>query len=172
MQSQTTPPLDIRQHNYIIKGVAELSLFSTIDEKKTADNVREFFKTDFPRVRRMAEASSSLQSPTISDMPSAPIVGNSQEDKIIKRTWALEMVHSVNKAIKACETESQVIICNEFLHGKKRIDVQELVAYEHSQYFRKQRKAYNQFADAFEVQNKGIDLHCYYENKNGLFAEF
>lgn len=37
---------------------------------------------------------------------------------------------------------------------------------EHSQYHRAQREAYNQFADSFEVQDGGRDLHVY---KNGNF---
>lgn len=170
-QSMTTPLKDIQQINYSIEGVAELSLFQDIDQKKTADNVRQFFKSDFPRIRRMALASADLQSPVSSDMPKGDVVGNTAETSIIKRVWAQKLSNDVFRAISACDHDSQIIIRSEALHGKRRVDIQEEVKYEHSQYFLKQREAYNQFADAFEIQDKGMDLHYYIKNKNGLSAD-
>lgn len=169
-QSMTTPLKDIKQVNYSIEGVVELSLFQNIDQKKTADNVREFFKSDFPRIRRIALASTGLQSPVSSDMPKGDVVGNTIESSVVKRVWAESLSNDVYRAIDACDHESQVIIRSEALHGRRRIEIQEEVKYEHSQYYLKQREAYNQFADAFEIQSNGVDLH-FYENKNGLFPD-
>lgn len=108
-QLNATPTKNI-QINYSIKGVAELSLFDSIDTKKTADNVRNFFKNDFPKIMRMALVTSELQSPINSDMPKGDTVGNTTEDGIIKRVWANSCVNAISKALLACDTQSQIII--------------------------------------------------------------
>jgi hypothetical protein len=71
----------------------------------------------------------------------------------------------------ACDYDSQIIIRSKALHGGRRVDIQAEVKYEHSLYFLKQREAYNQFVGAFEIQDKGMDLHYYIKNKNGLSAD-
>lgn len=168
MAQQNATPTKYIQSNYSIKGVAELSLFDSIDTKKTADNVRDFFKNDFPRIKRMAHASSDLKSPTFSDLPKGDTVGNTNEEGIIKRIWAKKLTDDVYRAVRACDHQSQVIIKHDAIQGKSKLDVQQEIEYEHTQYYKKQCKAYNQFADAFEVQDKGIDLHDYRENEKRI----
>lgn len=164
-QQNATPTKNI-QTNYSIKGVAELSLFDSIDTKKTADNVRNFFKNDFPKIKRMALVTSELQSPISSDMPKGDTVGNTTEDGIIKRVWANNCVNAISKALLACDTQSQIIIRDEYFNHMPRWEISNKLSIEHSQYHRAQREAYNQFADSFEVQDGGKDLHVY---KNGTF---
>ena len=157
----TTPLKDIQQINYSIEGVAELSLFQDIDQKKTADNVRQFFKSDFPRIRRMALASADLHSPVSSDMPKSDVVGNTNENGLVKRIWANSCLDSINYALKACDQQSQIIIESEYIKNMARWQIANYLHIEHSQYHRAQRVAYNQFADTFEVQSYGEDLHVY-----------
>lgn len=163
MAQQNATPTKYIQSNYSIKGVAELSLFDSIDTKKTADNVRDFFKNDFPRIRRMAQASADLKSPIFSDLPKSNTVGNSNETGILKRVWAQKLTDDVYRAIRSCDHESQIIIKHDAIQRRSKLEVQQEIEYEHTQYFAKQCKAYNQFADAFEVQDRGMDLHYYIE---------
>lgn len=160
-QSETTSLINIQQLNYSIGGVAELSLFDNVDQKVTADNVRSFFRNDFPVIRRMAMATTGLQSPINSDMPKGDPVGNSNEDGLVKRVWAKGCLDSIHRALRACDQQSQVIIRKEYLQNEARQQIASGLNLEHSQYHRAQRAAYNQFADAFEVQAYGKDLHFY-----------
>lgn len=167
MAQQNATPTKYIQSNYSIKGVAELSLFDSIDTKKTADNVRAFFKNDFPRIKRMALVTSELQSPVNSDMPKGDTVGNASEDRIVKRLWANNCVNAISSALLACDSQSQLIIRDEYFSNMPRWEISSKLNIEHSQYHRAQREAYNQFADSFEVQDGGQDLHAY---KNGTFG--
>ena len=123
-----------------------------VDTIKTAAQVRNFFKTDYKKLLRMAGVHDSfIKSPVISDDPKSPAFGNKGEDKLVKRLYAQETLLCVSKAIDVLSYESKRILIGVYADNKDAWDMCDLVGCERAQYQAKKRKAENEFADAFET---------------------
>ncbi|WP_283580326.1 ArpU family phage packaging/lysis transcriptional regulator [Ligilactobacillus aviarius] len=136
-----------------------------IDYKKTALNVQDFLDHKLPHILRLAnESPASLKSPVISDMPVSHGNGeNHNEEKLIKYIAAKEMINGVARAFQSCSKTSFQILKSKYIDGLQDWQVEQLMYCSHATYFKLRDKAYNEFADCFELQKGCRDLHMYDE---------
>lgn len=136
-----------------------------IDYKKTALNVQDFLDHKLPHILRLAnESPASLKSPVISDMPVSHGNGeNHNEEKLIKYIAAKEMINGVARAFQSCSKTSFQILKSKYIDGLQDWQVEQLIYCSHATYFKLRDKAYNEFADCFELQKGCRDLHMYDE---------
>ncbi|WP_419153551.1 hypothetical protein [Weissella viridescens] len=65
-----------------------MALLPDINEKQTTENVRNFFNKVFPRLQNMAHISYvEIQSPIITGMPIGAKTDNSNEDKLLTKSY-------------------------------------------------------------------------------------
>ena len=145
-------------------------LFQDVDPEQTEQNVLKFFSDDYRRLCSMAGA--NLQSPVLSATPAAKSVQNPQEDKFIKLIENRKILDAVNRSIKACSHDSQVILNQRIIKNNElHLVMTQLNVSSYSTYYKMQTVACNAFADAFEVQaepyfsNNENDLHAYKKPK-------
>lgn len=146
-------------------------LFRQVDMKRTEQNVLEFFSDDYRRLCSMAGA--NLQSPVLSATPAAKSARNQQEDKFIKLIENRKILDAVNRSIKACSHDSQIIINDRIIAGYELYRIMpKLNISSYGKFYKLQIVACNEFADAFEVQaeplfsNNENDLHIYKKPKS------
>lgn len=154
----------------ILKEVALVNLLldiDNIDYKKTALNVQDFLDHKLPHILRLAnESPASLKSPVISDMPINHDGSNHNEDKIIKYIAAKNLINGVAKAFQSCSKTSYQILKSKYIDGLQDWQVEQLMYCSHSTYYKLRNKAYNEFADCFELQKGCKDLHAYLIEKS------
>lgn len=134
-----------------------------IDYKATARNVKEFLDKKLPRILRIANASPSiLASPVISDMPVNRGGGNhSEEEKMVKYVAARAIIDGVSRAIAHCSQMSSHILKARYVQGLQNWQVIDTMYCERATYYKLRDKAFNEFADCFEMQKGCPDLHVY-----------
>lgn len=135
-----------------------------IDYDKTADNVLEFLTNNFyyPRIYRIYTQANPehLQSPSLSGMPKSNY-GNSNEEKMTKYIEAKAIVDGVNQTYSKGSKELRVVLDNIF-GNITTITAMEKLHFEKARYYQIKKRALNEFADVFEVQNLHCpDLHSY-----------
>lgn len=136
-----------------------MGILPFIDKRQTANNVRNFFTKEFPRlVTRSGYSMNQLQSSKLSSMPSSKTVVNNVELAMINHINADEIVKSVVDAINACPTNYSRILRLSYIDELRDVDVLEQVPYERAQFYRMKRKALLYFADSFVDT---YDLHAY-----------
>lgn len=135
-----------------------------IDYKKTAENVKDFLDNKLPRILRLAnESPASLKSPEISDMPINRDGGNHNEDNMVKYIAARDIISGVSRAFQSCSQISFTILKSRYVDGLQDWQVEQKLYCSHTQYFKLRDKAFNEFADCFELQKGCKDLHVYNE---------
>lgn len=133
-----------------------------IDYKATARNVKEFLDKKLPRILRIANASpASLASPVISDMPVNRGRGNHSEEKMVKYVAARAIIDGVSRAIAHCSQTSSHILKARYVQGLQNWQVIDTMYCERATYYKLRDKAFNEFADCFEMQKGCPDLHVY-----------
>lgn len=133
-----------------------------IDYKATARNVKEFLDKKLPRILRIANASpASLASPVISDMPVNRGGGNHSEEKMVKYVAARAIIDGVSRAIAHCSQTSSHILKARYVQGLQNWQVIDTMYCERATYYKLRDKAFNEFADCFEMQEGCPDLHVY-----------
>ena len=133
-----------------------------IDYKATARNVKEFLDKKLPRILRIANASpASLASPVISDMPVNRGGGNHSEEKMVKYVAAKAIIDGVSRALAHCSQMSSHILKARYVQGLQNWQVIDTMYCERATYYKLRDKAYNEFADCFEMQQGCPDLHVY-----------
>lgn len=138
-----------------------------IDYKKTALNVQDFLDHKLPHILRLAnESPASLKSPVISDMPINHDGSNHNEDKIVKYIAAKNLINGVAKAFQGCSKTSFQILKSKYIDNLQDWQVEQLMYCSHSTYYKLRNKAYNEFADCFELQKGCKDLHVYLIEKS------
>lgn len=145
-------------------------LFRQVDMKRTEDNVLKFFSDDYRRLCSMT--GTNLQSPVLSATPAAKSVQNPQENKFIKLIENRKILEAVNRSIKSCSHDSQIILNQRIIKNYElHVIMAQLSISSYSTYYKMQTVACNAFADAFEVQaepyfsNNENDLHAYQKPK-------
>lgn len=118
-------------------------------------------------------AGANLQSPVLSATPAAKSARNQQEDKFIKLIENRKILDAVNRSIKACSHDSQIIINDRIIAGYELYRIMpKLNISSYGKFYKLQIVACNEFADAFEVQaeplfsNNENDLHIYKKPKS------
>lgn len=133
-----------------------------IDYKATARNVKEFLDKKLPRILRIANASpASLASPVISDMPVNRGGGNHNEEKMVKYVAAKAIIDGVSRALAHCSQMSSHILKARYVQGLQNWQVIDTMYCERATYYKLRDKAFNEFADCFEMQKGCPDLHVY-----------
>lgn len=133
-----------------------------IDYKATARNVKEFLDKKLPRILRIANASpASLASPVISDMPVNRGGCNRSEEKMVKYVAARAIIDGVSRAIAHCSQTSSHILKARYVQGLQNWQVIDTMYCERATYYKLRDKAFNEFADCFEMQKGCPDLHVY-----------
>lgn len=133
-----------------------------IDYKATARNVKEFLDKKLPRILRIANASpASLASPVISDMPVNRGGGNYSEEKMVKYVAARAIIDGVSRALAHCSQTSSHILKARYVQGLQNWQVIDTMYCERATYYKLRDKAFNEFADCFEMQKGCPDLHVY-----------
>ena len=146
-------------------------LFKKADAKKTEQNVLDFFDEDYKKLLMMA--GSNLQSPVLSAAPASNNNRNTQEDRFVKLVNNRKILEAVNRSIKACSKESQIIIIDRIINGDELYRIMpKLNISSYGKFYKMQTVACNEFADAFEVQAEPYfkrgenNLHVYEEAKS------
>ena len=146
-------------------------LFKKADAKKTEQNVLDFFDEDYKKLLMMA--GSNLQSPVLSAAPASNNNRNTQEDRFVKLVNSRKILEAVNRSIKACSKESQIIISDKIINGDELYRIMpKLNISSYGKFYKMQTVACNEFADAFEVQAEPYfkrgenNLHVYEEAKS------
>lgn len=133
-----------------------------IDYKATARNVKEFLDKKLPRILRIANASpASLASPVISDMPVNRGGGNHNEEKMVKYVAAKAIIDGVSRALAHCSQMSSHILKARYVQCLQNWQVIDTMYCERATYYKLRDKAFNEFADCFEMQKGCPDLHVY-----------
>ncbi|MCS8573800.1 hypothetical protein EFE17_01390 [Pediococcus pentosaceus] len=133
-----------------------------LNEKATGNQVKDFFRREYPRIARLAGKNpTELKSTNIDDMPRAPQYGNHVEDNVIEfSNNQLEYLRVVN-AIKGCSMISQQIILYDLIQGYNVGWVSAALKYSPQRYNDLKKYAMNEFADTYEFWS-GEDLHVYF----------
>ena len=146
-------------------------LFKKADVKRTEQNVLKFFDEDYKKLLMMA--GSNLQSPVLSAAPASNNNRNTQEDRFVKLVNSRKILEAVNRSIKACSKESQIIISDKIINGDELYRIMpKLNISSYGKFYKMQTVACNEFADAFEVQAEPYfkrdenNLHVYEEAKS------
>lgn len=133
-----------------------------IDYKATADKVKKFLDNKLPYVLRLAnESPASLKSPVISSETVNHDGGNLNEDKWIKYIAAKDVIKGVSQAFKNCSQTSFEILKCKYIQGMQDWQIEDIMYCSKATYFKLRDKAYNEFADCFELQKGCEDLHVY-----------
>ncbi|MGO5155626.1 ArpU family phage packaging/lysis transcriptional regulator [Ligilactobacillus ruminis] len=134
-----------------------------IDYKATARNVKEFLDKKLPRILRIANASpANLASPVISNMPVVRDDSvNNTERKMIRYIAARDIITGVSQAFSHCSQTSYYILKARYVQGLQNWQVIDTMYCERATYYKLRDKAYNEFADCFEMQKGCPDLHVY-----------
>ena len=134
-----------------------------IDYKATARNVKEFLDKKLPRILRIANASpANLASPVISNMPVVRDDSvNNIERKMIRYIAAQDIIIGVSRALAHCSQMSSHILKARYVQGLHNWQVIDTMYCERATYYKLRDKAYNEFADCFEMQKGCPDLHVY-----------
>ncbi|WP_429971165.1 ArpU family phage packaging/lysis transcriptional regulator [Fructilactobacillus sp. Tb1] len=137
-----------------------MELFPEINQRKTVNNAKRFFKYQFPKMQIQASINSlSIKSPIISDIPSGTPYGNSSERKNVLMLQRQEDVRNVVKAIKSLPSFEKFILNAVYLEGSQDSDVALDLDYSTSRYQALKCKALLDFAVAIEVY--GLEIVVY-----------
>lgn len=141
-------------------------LFPEIDQQQTKRNVSDFFRSDYPRLKRLAGYSNLLGSPHLDGMPKAKNRRNPDDGFIDHASYA-ELFKAVTAAIKLCKPESQLIIKEREIQGLPLYKVAADIGISGSALYRERLNVCIEIADNLltETSKLGpkniIDLHAY-----------
>ncbi|WP_395389248.1 ArpU family phage packaging/lysis transcriptional regulator [Fructilactobacillus frigidiflavus] len=137
-----------------------MQLFPEVDEKKTIKNAKNFFKKQLPRMMTQARISSlSIQSPSISDMPSGGAYGNSNENKYVLMLQRQKDVREVFSTLKGMNKLQGYILNAVYLEGREDWKIAQEIGYSQSRYHDLKNLALINFACALDVYD--VDLTVY-----------
>lgn len=123
---------------------------SHIDKKASSKNIQHFLRVKYHQAVRMAGVNlGNIQSPQISDLPKGGPIGNTQENKIVTRANARQVVAYTRQALDSCDRDSRTILemiiadySDEMIIGK--------LGWQRTQYYSKYKpKALMMFAEAY-----------------------
>lgn len=148
-------------------------LFPEIDQRQTKKKVSAFFRSDYPRLKRLAGYNNLIGSPRLDGMPRAKN-HRSPDDAFIDHASYAELFKAVTTAIKLCKSESQLII--------KECEIRRLPLYRVAMdagvsertLYRDRLIACVEIADNLLVetsklgQENVIELHVYKANSEGM----
>jgi len=144
---------------YHLWGLYIVGLLPDIDEKKTIENVKNYFEHEFPRLIAQSHISLTfVQSPSFDSVGTSGSTRNTQEDKIVGKLGAKQYIEITMKLINNCPHEYKMILKNHYIHSMVNVDVQELIGYGPTRYNELKNLALLYFADSF---TDCYDLHVY-----------
>ena len=137
-----------------------MNLLPELDEKRTCNRVKKFFKRDLEKIVLMSgHRMVDLQSPQMTGMPSGSHF-NSNEQTMINGLDAQDIVKSVNDALnRGVDPISRKILIGLYINHQRWVDVQSMIYKEHTSFSVYRNKALIAFAYSFEGWQ--IKNHCY-----------
>lgn len=143
-----------------------MGLLPDLNEKETANNVRCFFKKEYPITLRIAGKNySALRSPVMDGMPSATMQDEDRDRAIVEHADATDLINKVAKAIQMVSNFNSVsgqLLLEAYADRKSTIQIANDLGYSVSRVNQLQQEALCQFADYFQYLTK-IDLHSWYK---------
>ncbi|GBG94964.1 RNA polymerase sigma 70 [Ligilactobacillus salitolerans] len=141
-----------------------MGLLPELDQKKTAEAVRCFFKKEYPIALRIAGKNyNSLRSPVMDGMPSATIQDKDRDKAIVKHADATLLIDNVKRAVQMVnefdDTSGQILL-KAYADRKSATQIAMDIGYSASRVSQLQQNALCQFADYFEFLTR-IDLHVW-----------
>ncbi|KRK93355.1 hypothetical protein FC88_GL000333 [Companilactobacillus futsaii JCM 17355] len=130
-----------------------VGIFSSINEKLTIANVKEYFEKDFPRLRAKANLNNiiSLQSSRLNVVPSdSNQHNNTQEDKVISNIRAKELVQATCDVINNAPSIYKIILKNLYILNQNNTVTMKLTDYGASQYAVYKNRALLYFAETYQ----------------------
>lgn len=141
-----------------------MGLLPELNEKRTAESVRCFFKKEYPIALRIAGKNFSvLRSPVMDGMPSATMQDEDRDRAIVKHADATVLVNQVAKAIQMVNEFNSIsgqLLLETYADCKSTIQIANDLGYSVSRVNQLQQDALCQFADYFQYLTK-IDLHVW-----------
>ena len=127
-----------------------MGLFPELDEKKTIDNVKNYFKKEFPRLKARSHMNlTNIQSPSFDSVGSGGSFRNHQEDKIVQSIWTKEYVKATYQIIENCPRKYMLILKHHYLYEETNEQTMDKIGLESTAYNDSKNKALLYFADAF-----------------------
>lgn len=125
-------------------------LFPKLNEKKTLDNVSDFFEKDLDRLLLMSgRGLTDITSPRLSSCGGGSGLKNGAEVKLIDGISAGALVEAVRDTIQHCSHNSRIILIELFVKHKSWQEVKPMVYSEHHKFSYLRRRAMFEFADGF-----------------------
>lgn len=136
----------------------QLSILPEINKEATIQNVRDFFKNDFPRLVAQSHINLSyIQSPSFDNTGNKDNVRNIQEDSIVRKINAKDVVIETMQIINNFPDVYKIIIKSSFINNLTNNTVCELIGYGPTRLGQLKKESLIYFADAFTY----TDLHVY-----------
>lgn len=138
------------------KGKQTTILNYEVDEKQTFKAVKNFFKYDYPAIKRLSRRDpTGISSPSITGMPSGDSDGNSTENRLVNWVDARQAKQATADAISYCSRWSRKILTIWGLEGNvddDRIVIDQL-HFSDSWYYEHRKIAVIEFAEAYPLDN-------------------
>lgn len=125
-----------------------------VDEKKTCDNVKRFFKFDYPAIKRMARRDpTGMSSPSMTGLPSGDPDGNPTENRLVNWVDANQAKQATADAINSCDRWSREILKVWGLAGNTDDDQYciDQIPYSERWYYQHKKVALIEFAEAYPL---------------------
>lgn len=145
--------IDVSKSIISLVEVVLVGMFSSINEKLTIANVKEYFEKDFPRLRAKANLNNiiSLQSSRLNVVPSdSNQHNNTQEDKVISKIRAKELVQATCEVINNAPSIYKIILKNLYILNQSNKVAMELTGYGNTQYNKYKNRALLYFAETYQ----------------------
>lgn len=133
--------------------------FPSINQKATAANVRQFFKTDVEKLESIASSSLGglYHSPLFDSIPTHNHQ-NGTELQVLKAIDARKELGLIIQSMKECTPISKTILVNKYIHHLQMFKISQLIGYGQSQTKQKQRQALIEFANHYAAHGRELRI--------------
>lgn len=133
--------------------------FPSINQKATAANVRQFFKTDVEKLESIAGSSLGglYHSPSFDGVPTHNNL-NGTELQVLKAVDARKELGLIIQTMKECTPVSKTILVNKYIHHLQMFKISQLIGYGHSRTLDKQRQALCEFANHYAAHGRDLRI--------------
>ncbi|USS87722.1 DUF1492 domain-containing protein [Fructilactobacillus hinvesii] len=129
-----------------------------INTSATQQQAKRFLQKKLPRLILLSGLNLvSLKSPSLSSVPTSKPVGNTNEERIVRKLEAERLVTAVVDAISSCNEPSKTILFGLYVKQLQPWQVIANLGYSKTRFYQLKKQALLDFADAFVE----VDLHVY-----------
>lgn len=140
--------------------------FPEIDIKVTGQNVRHFFKHDYPKLERFAGYDGLIKSPVVDGQPHSHGHSNPDKQFIVHASYS-EILNAVKEAVSNCKHTAQIIVIRHYINNQPLYLVANTIGISVKTLYNKQNIYLVEFADCLLTSTSHlgkeniIDLHSY-----------